>query len=181
MSAITVAPVVPAGTWGIDPTHSTVGFAVRHMVVATFRSTFKAFDATLVADESGARLTGTVEAGSIDIPDPNFKGHLDAPDFFDVANHPTLRFDSTEIRRDGDRLEVDGDLTIRGTTHRVTGTGTITEPTEDPYGNARVGLSLQTTIDRTAYGLNWNAPLPKGGMALANEVTLNLELELIKA
>jgi polyisoprenoid-binding protein YceI len=181
MSAITVAPVVPAGAWGVDPTHSTVGFAVKHMVVATFRSTFKAFDATLVADESGARLTGTVEAGSIDIADPDFKGHLDAPDFFDVANHPTLRFDSTEIRRDGDRLEVDGDLTIRGTTHRVTGTGTITEPTEDPYGNARVGLSLQTTIDRTAYGLNWNAPLPKGGMALANEVTLNLELELIKA
>ena len=181
MSATTVAPVVPAGTWGVDSTHSSVGFAVKHMVVATFRSTFKAFDATLVSDEAGTRLIGTVEAGSIDIADPNFKGHLDSPEFFDVANHPTLRFASTEIRRDGDRLEVEGDLTIRGTTHRVTGTGTITEPTEDPYGNARVGLSLQTTVDRTAYGLTWNAPLPKGGVALANDVTLNLELELIKA
>ncbi len=181
MSATTVAPVVPAGTWAVDPTHSTVGFAVRHMVVATFRSTFKAFDATLVADDAGARLTGTVEAGSIDIADPDFKGHLDSPEFFDVANHPTLRFESSEVRRDGDRLEVDGLLTIRGVTRPVTSTGTITEPTEDPYGNARVGLSLQTSVDRTAYGLTWNAPLPKGGLALANEVTLNLELELIKA
>jgi polyisoprenoid-binding protein YceI len=176
-----VAPVVPAGTWAVDATHSTVGFAVKHMVVATFRSTFKEFDATLVADESGdARLTGTVEAGSIDIADPNFKGHLDSPEFFDVANHPTLTFASSAIRRDGDRLEVEGDLTIRGTTHRVVGTGSITEPTEDPYGNSRVGLSLETKIDRTAYGLSWNAPLPKGGLALANEVTLVLELELIQ-
>ena len=181
MSATTVAPVVPAGTWGVDPTHSTVGFAVRHMVVATFRSTFKAFDATLVADDAGARLTGTVEAGSIDIADPSFKAHLDSPEFFDVADHPTLRFESSAVRRDGDRLEVDGLLTIRGITHPVTGTGTITEPTEDPYGNARVGVSLQTSVDRTAYGLTWNAPLPKGGFALANDVTLTLELELIKA
>ncbi len=181
MSATTVAPVVPAGTWGTDPTHSSVGFAVKHMVVATFRSTFKAFDATLVSDESGARLTGTVEAASIDVADPNFKGHLDSPEFFDVAAHPTLTFVSSAIRRDGDRLEVEGDLTIRGVTHRVLGTGSITEPTEDPYGGSRIGLSLQAKVDRTAYGLNWNAPLPKGGMALANEVTLNLELELIQA
>jgi polyisoprenoid-binding protein YceI len=151
------------------------------MVVATFRSRFRAFDATLVSDESGARLTGTVDAASIDIADPNFKGHLDSPEFFDVANHPTLSFVSSTLRRDGDRLEVEGDLTIRGITHRVVGTGSITEPTEDPYGNARIGLSVQTTIDRTAYGLTWNAPLPKGGMALANEVTLTLELELIQA
>ncbi len=181
MSATTVASVVPAGTWGLDPTHSSVGFAVKHMVVATFRSTFKDFDATLVSDESGTRLTGTVQAASIDIADENFKAHLDSPEFFDVATHPTLSFVSSAIRRDGDRLEVEGDLTIRGITHRVVGTGSITEPTEDPYGNARIGLSVQTTIDRTAYGLTWNAPLPKGGMALANEVTLTLELELIQA
>ncbi len=181
MPATTVAPVVPAGTYGLDATHSTVGFAVKHMVVATFRSSFKSFDATLVADDAGARLTGTVDAASIDIADPNFKGHLDSPEFFDVANHPTLSFVSSAIRRDGDRLEVEGDLTIRGTTHRVVGTGSITEPTEDPYGNSRIGVSLQTKVDRTAYGLIWNAPLPKGGMALANEVTLNLELELIQA
>jgi polyisoprenoid-binding protein YceI len=181
MSVSTVAPVVPAGTWGIDPTHSTVGFAVRHMVVATFRSTFKAFDATLVADESGARLTGTVQAASIDIADPNFKAHLDSPEFFDVAQHPTLTFVSSTLRRDGDRLEVEGDLTIRGITHRVVGTGSVTEPTEDPYGRTRVGLTVQATVDRTAYGLNWNAPLPKGGVALANEVTIDLDLELIQA
>ena len=180
MSATTVAPVVPAGTWSIDPTHSSVGFAVRHMVVATFRSTFKAFDASLVADGTGARLTGTVEAASIDVADPNLKAHLDSPEFFDVAAHPTLTFVSSELRRDGDRLEVEGDLTIRGVTRRVLGTGSITEPTEDPYGNVRVGLSLQTQVDRTQYGLIWNAPLPKGGVALANEVTLNLELELIR-
>jgi polyisoprenoid-binding protein YceI len=181
MTATTLAPVVPAGTWNLDPTHSTVGFAVKHMVVATFRSTFKSFDATLVSDEAGTRLTGTVQAESIDIADESFKAHLGAPDFFDVANHPTLTFTSSAVRRDGDRIEVEGDLTIRGTTHRVVGTGTVTEPTEDPYGKTRVGLSLETKVDRTAYGLNWNAPLPKGGMALANEVTLTLELELIQA
>jgi len=181
MSATTVAPVVPAGTWGVDPTHSSVGFAVKHMVVASFRSSFKAFDATLVSDGSEARLTGTVDAASIDIADENFKAHLDSPEFFDVASHPTLTFASSAIRRDGDRLEVEGDLTIRGVTHRVVGTGSVTEPTEDPWGNTRIGLSLQAKVDRTAYGLNWNAPLPKGGVALANEVALNLELEFIQA
>jgi len=181
MPATAVAPIVPTGTWSLDPTHSTAGFAVRHMVVATFRSTFKAFDATLVADASGARLTGTVEAASVDIADPNFKAHLEAPDFFDVGNHPTLTFVSSELRRDGDRLEVEGDLTIRGITRRVRGTGSVTEPTEDPYGNTRVGLSLQTQVSRADFGMTWNAPLPKGGFALADEVTLTLELELIRA
>ena len=181
MSVTTAAPVVPAGTYAIDTTHSSVGFAVRHMVVATFRSTFKAFDATLVSDETGARLTGSVEAASIDIADPSFKAHLDSPEFFDVEQHPTLTFASTALRRDGDRLEVEGDLTIRGITHRVVGTGSVTDATEDPWGNTRIGLALETKVDRTAYGLNWNAPLPKGGMALANEVTLTLELEFVQA
>jgi len=181
VSVTTVVPVLPAGTWGVDATHSSVGFAVKHMVVATFRSSFKSFDATLVSDAAGARLTGTVDAASVDISDENFKAHLDSPEFFDVANHPTLSFTSAAIRRDGDRLEIEGDLTIRGVTHRVVGTGTVTEPTEDPWGNTRLGLSLEAKVDRTAYGLNWNAPLPKGGMALANEVALNLDLELVQA
>jgi polyisoprenoid-binding protein YceI len=168
---------LPAGTWQLDGTHSSAGFAVKHMGVATFRSRFEQLDATLTVTGDAAELVGSVRADSIVVKDENFQAHLRAPDFFDTQRYPELRFASTAIRRDGDELALDGELTIKDHTHPVRARGTITGPTETLYGAIKVGITLETIVDRTAYGLNWNAPLPKGGLALANDVKLELELE----
>jgi polyisoprenoid-binding protein YceI len=170
---------LPVGTWKLDPTHSSASFAVKHMVVATFRGRFEQIDATLTVGEDGAgRLEGTVDAGSIVVKDENLQAHLGSPDFFDTERYPQLRFSSDSIRRDGEQLVLDGELTIKDQTHAVEARGTITDPHETLGGAIKIGVTLETVIDRTQFGLEWNAPLPKGGFALANDVKLTVELEL---
>jgi polyisoprenoid-binding protein YceI len=173
---------IPVGTWQVDKVHSTVGFAVKHMVVATFRGAFKAFDANLTSDDAGLKLTGVVQAASVDVADENLQGHLGSPDFFDVERTPEIRFESTDftVGEDG-RAIVAGELTIKGHTEPVEAVGTLSYIEADMSGNERVGLELETVVDRTRFGLNWNAPLPKGGFAVANDVTLAVHLELTKA
>ena len=178
----TTVPVAPAGTWTLDPVHSSASFAVKHMVVATFRGRFEEFDVTLTADEQGeARLTGTVRADSIVVKDETLGEHLKSPDFFDTERHPEIAYVSRAVRREGDELIVDGDLTIKGRTERVAARGTITDPAVTFGDVEKIGVTLEAIIDRTAFGLDWNAPLPKGGVALANDVKLIVELELAKA
>ena len=170
---------LPTGTWKLDPTHSSASFAVKHMVVATFRGHFDQFDATLdVADDGAAQLSGTVDARSIVVKDENLQAHLGSPDFFDTERYPELRFVSSSIRRDGEQLVIEGDLTIKDQTHPVEARGTITDPHETLGGAIKIGVTLETIIDRTQFGLNWNAPLPKGGFAVSDEVKLTVELEL---
>jgi polyisoprenoid-binding protein YceI len=173
---------LPAGTWKLDPTHSSASFAVKHMVVATFRGHFDQLDATLTVGEDGAaQLVGTVAADSIVVKDENLQAHLGSPDFFDTERYPELRFASSALRRDGEELVLDGELTIKGHTHAVEARGTITDPHETLGGAVKIGVTLETVIDRTQFGLEWNAPLPKGGFALANDVKLTVELELARA
>ena len=179
-TAITEQLRLPAVTWSLDPVHSSVGFAIKYMV-STFRTTFDRFEATLDTTGDEPRLSGAVDPSSIVVKDENFKAHLVSPDFFDVQNHPRITFESTAFRQDGDELVVEGDLTIKGNTHRVEGRGTIADPHEDIVGNTKVGVTLEAEVDRTKFGLSWNAPLPRGGFALANEVALQIELELIGA
>lgn len=181
MSSVTTEPVA-TGTWKIDTIHSNIGFAIKHMVVATFRGSFDKYDGALVAGEDGApRLEGTVEVDSIAVKDENLAGHLKSPDFFDSANYPQIRFTSKEVRvLEGGKLEVEGELTIKDQTHRVTGRGTIDGPHEDIAGNDKLGVELEAVIDRREFGLDWNAPLPKGGFALENDVKLKVELELVR-
>jgi polyisoprenoid-binding protein YceI len=170
---------LPVGTWKLDPTHSSASFAVKHMVVATFRGRFEQIDATLTVGEGGeARLDGTVDAGSIVVKDENLQAHLGSPDFFDTERYPQLRFSSESIRRDGEELVLDGELTIKDHTHAIEARGTVTDPHETLGGAIKIGVTLETVIDRTQFGLEWNAPLPKGGFALANDVKLTVELEL---
>ena len=167
---------LPTGTWQIDPVHSTVAFSVKHMLVANFRGGFGTFDVTL--DENGLR--GTVDVASVDVSEPNLNGHLLSPDFFDVERSPQLSFHSTAIRLAGDGLDIDGELTIKGVTQPVKITGTVSGPVTHPFdASSRLGLELETVIDRTAFGLNWNAPLPTGGFAVGNDVKLHAELELV--
>lgn len=172
---------LPIGTWRLDPTHSSASFAVKHMVVATFRGSFEKFDAALTVDNNSAELVGTVDAGSLTVKDENLQAHLGAPDFFDLERYPEITFRSDSIRRDGDELIVDGELTIKGNTHAVEGRGTIAGPAVALGDATKLGLTLEAVVDRSEFGLNWNAPLPKGGFAVANEVKLTVELELVKS
>ena len=175
----TISPIrtaLPTGTWQVDPIHSTVGFSVRHMVVANFRGGFDAFSVTL--DENGLR--GTVDVTSVQVSEPNLEGHLLAPDFFDAERHPQLSFTSQQVELDGEALNIEGELTIKGTTRPVAITGTVTGPVTGLDGNSRLGLELTTVVDRTAFGLDWNAPLPTGGFAVGNDVKLIAELELVE-
>lgn len=171
---MTTATAQLQGTYVLDPIHSSASFAVKHMIVSTFRGRFETFDATLV----DGRLTGTVDVGSIVVKDENLAAHLQSPEFFDAERHPELRFVSSEIRPDGDQVVVDGELTIKGITKAVEARGTIEGPAVTFGDVNKIGLSLEAIIDRTEFGLDWNAPLPKGGFALANDVKLIVELEL---
>lgn len=169
------------GTWSVDATHSQVGFAVDYMV-GTFRGTFSPFDATLtVAEDGTATLQGSAPVSSVRVQDENLAGHLQSPDFFDAELTPEITFRSSSIQRSGEDVTVDGDLTIRSTTLPVVLTGTVGEPADDPFGGTRFSLRLEGTIDRTAFGLNWNNPLPNGEPALANDVALTAELYLVRS
>ena len=178
MSA-TTAPATLSGTWVADPVHSTASFAVKHMIVSTFRAAFKQIDGTLEVDGDEIRLTGTVPVESIDVEQPDFRAHLLSAEFFDVENTPNVEFVSTAVRRgEGDAIDVDGELTIKGVTKPVSATGIIIGPAVS-FGDAEVvGVELETTVDKNDFDLKWNAPLPKGGFAVSDNVTLSVHLEL---
>jgi polyisoprenoid-binding protein YceI len=170
--------LLPTGTWKLDPVHSSVGFEVGYLV-GTFRGQFRDVAARLAVNGSDATLTGTARVASVDVKDENLAAHLASPDFFDAERHPELRFASSSIAG-GKEVAIEGEITIKGVARPVELTGTITEPTTDPFGNERIGLELSTTIDRTDFGVDWNTPLPTGKQALANEVLLVAELYFLK-
>lgn len=169
-----VEQAIPTGTWIADTVHSGITFEVPY-AVATFRGEVPAFEASLV----DGTLTGVAQIASLTVRDENLQAHLASPEFFDAERHPEVRFVSSEIRRDGDSVELPGELTIKGITHPATLAGTITGPTVDHFGATRVGLQLETTVDRTEFGMTWNMPLPNGEPALSNDVTLKAELTLV--
>jgi len=176
MSTTTIHEVL-AGTYSVDPVHSTFGFAIKHNGISTFRGQFEQVDATL---EDGV-LTGAAQVDSIKTAIPELKGHMVTPDFFDAEQTPTITFRSTDIRiGDGGSVEVDGELTIRGATKAVSATGTIATG-ENIRGDEAVGFDLEAKLDRRDYGLNWQAQLPRGGDVLAWDVVLEVHLELGKA
>ena len=179
MSAATLT-IAPAGTWSLDPVHSSVDFEVSYLA-GTFKGGFDEIGADLTVDADRATLEGTAKVASVDVKDENFSAHLQSPDFFDAEQYPELRFTAEDIRLDGDgKVSVAGELTIKGVTQPVTVTGTVTAPMTDPYGNERIGLNLTTKIDRTNFGVNWNNPLPNGDPSLANDVTILAELQFVK-
>jgi polyisoprenoid-binding protein YceI len=175
MSSQLTQLALPTGTWSADTIHSTVGFAVPYMA-GTFHGTFSEFDARL----GDGVLRGTAEVGSIQVKDPNLETHLQSPEFFDAERFPQLVFEADEISRSGDDLTIAGELTLKGHTQAVEIRGHVGDPAHDPYGGERFGLQLETMVDRTRFGLNWNNPLPSGDAALANEVTIIVDLQLVK-
>ena len=166
-------------TWALDPVHSEAEFSVRHMAVATFKGTFSSIEASLSETDGDISITGTVHPGDIVVKDENLFGHLQGPEFFDAEKYPDITFASTSVTRDGDKLELEGNLTMKGVTEPVKAHGHMTDPTEDAMGNLKVGVGLETKVDRTIFGISWNAPLPKGGVAVSDEVKLSVQLEFV--
>jgi polyisoprenoid-binding protein YceI len=167
----------PAGTYDLDPIHSSFGFAVKFNGVSTFRGEFEQVGASL---RDGV-LTGSAQVDSVKTALPQLKDQLLAPDFFNAAESPTITFRSTEIRLGEDgSAEVAGELSIRGVTKPVAARGTYARGTGLRGGDV-VGFDLEASVDRRDYGLNWQAPLPGGGDALGWEVSLQADLQLAKA
>jgi polyisoprenoid-binding protein YceI len=171
---------IEAGTYRADPVHSSVGFSVVHNGVSTFRSGFGGYQARLVGGEDPS-LAGTVEVASIEIDEPQLRGHLLSPEFFDVERNPRLDFRSTEldVAEDG-RTRIRGELEIGGRRSEIEAEGRFAELGADLAGKARVGVSLEAAVDRRDFGLDWNAELPSGGEVLDYEVRITVELELVK-
>jgi len=172
---ITATPLL-SGSYVADPVHSSFGFAVRYQGVSVFRGTLSDVTATL----ADGRLEGAAKVESISIRTPEqFRAHILSAEFFDAESHPEVRFVSSELdlREDG-TASVEGELTIKGITRPVRATGTWAAPAPDAFGNTRGHLQLEAVVDRTEFEMNWNAPLPSGGNALANEVTITVDLSL---
>ena len=175
MSTITQqSTAVPAGTFQADAVHSSVEFAVQYMGIATFTGSVKQFEASLV----DGRLEGKAQIASLVTKDENLQAHLLSPEFFDAERFPEVSFAGNAVN--GPELAFEGTVTIKGVSQPATLTGTVTGPVTDPYGNERYGLKLETTIDRTQFGITWNADMPNGEKALADDVTLKAELSLVK-
>jgi polyisoprenoid-binding protein YceI len=173
------AVVIPSGTWEIDPVWSALEFDVRKLGLVTVKGRVPAFTGTIVGGETPS-ISGTVDATSITTFDETRDGHLQAPDFFDTQRYPELRFESTSVEIGGSELVAHGDLTIKGITKPVVLRGTYAGSDNDPWGNERIGLELTGTVDRTDFGLAWNAPLPGGGFLLPNEVVLKATFAAVR-
>jgi polyisoprenoid-binding protein YceI len=177
-----------ATTWTIDPAHTVAGFSVKHMMFTTVRGRFRDVKGTIEVDQQNpARSTVHVEiaAASIDTGVGDRDNHLRSADFFDVAKHPVLAFHSKRIEgvfaQDGDRFTIVGDLTIRGTTKEVTLDAVYEGGGKDPWGGTRAGARATTRIDRRQWGLTWNQALETGGILVANDIAIEIEVQAVKA
>jgi polyisoprenoid-binding protein YceI len=173
-----IESIAPAGTWAADPVHSNVSFEVAYAGVNTFRGGFREFSATL----DGTSLEGSATVSSVDVKDEQLNGHLQTPDFFDAQRFPEITFTATELTRGPDQsVTGKGELTIKGVTQPITLHGSVAPaPSVDPFGRERLGLRLESEIDRTQYGVSWNAPNQGGGDYLGTDVKLIAELALVK-
>ena len=171
--------------WVIDPAHSEIQFKVKHLVISNVTGGFDKFDATVYAtgnDFTDARIDFTADVNSINTNQPDRDNHLKSADFFDAANHPELSFKSKSLRKKGDHgFVLTGDLTIRGTTKQVDLDGEFGGIVKDPYGNTKAGFELNGKIHRKEFGLTWNAITEAGGMVVADEIKLMMNVELAKS
>jgi polyisoprenoid-binding protein YceI len=174
------AALIPTGTWEIDPVHSSVEFHVTHAGIATVKGRAPAVSGTIRGGEEPS-IEGTVDTTSLTTFDETRDAHLQSPDFFDAERHPELRFASSKVELEDGELVVRGDITIRGVTLPIELRGRFTGATLDPWGNERVGVELAGVVDRTAFGVSWNAPLPGGGFLLPDEIPLFASFSAVKS
>ena len=173
--------LVPTGTWAVDPVHSTIGFAVKHLGIATVRGRFEQFEGTLEVGEESARAAGTVQGASINTNDAGRDEHLRSADFFGVDANPELRFESTAIRPlDEDTFEIDGDLSMNGVTNPVTLTAELQGSETDPWGNERVALEVRGQLNRGDWNMTFNQALGSGNLLVGEKVKLELDISAVK-
>ena len=179
----TTPTVIPAGTWSVDPAHSKVGFAVKHMGIATVRGEFTEFEGTLEIGEdlSSAKAYGTVKTQSVDTNEPQRDDHLRSPDFFDAAQFPELSFESTSIEAlDAEEYRITGRLTIHGVTNEIILHADFEGTDIDPWGNERVGLEVTGQLSRGDYEMKFNQALGSGNMLVSDKVNLALDISAVK-
>lgn len=171
----------PAATYDIDPTHSTVGFKVRHMMVSNVRGEFTDFQGTYTFDPEHPEATSVeveIRVASVDTGAEKRDDHLRSDEFFDVANHPVMTFKSTKVVPKGDdEYTLEGDLTIRGVTKRVELDVEFHGQVVDPWGNTRTGFEAEGEINRQDFGVKYSAALDNGGLVVADDVDIELEIE----
>jgi polyisoprenoid-binding protein YceI len=174
---------ITPGTWTIDASHTTVGFTARHLMITKVRGRFGAVEgaATIAEDRLQSSVRATIELGSIDTGDAGRDEHLRGADFFDVANHPSIEFVSTDVKQDGDDFRLFGDLTIKGVTKRVELELEFDGVSGDPWGGTRAGFTAEGEINRKDWGLEWNVALEGGGVLVSEKIKLHLDVELVKA
>jgi polyisoprenoid-binding protein YceI len=173
---------IPTGVYNVDPTHSNVGFEVRHMGIATVRGKFGTFQGAIDASGDAPKLEGSVDVSTIDTGEANRDGHLKGAEFFDAEQFPQITFHgtTTEAGADG-TVTLKGEITIKGITKPIELTGELAENGEDPWGNERIGLELTSAIDRRDFDLSWNQTLPNGNLLVANEVKLLVGVSAVKS
>ena len=160
--------ITPAGTWSADPVHSHVSFEVAYAGTNIFRGGFNQYAASL---QDGV-LEGSAQVASVDVKDEQLSGHLQTPDFFDAERYPEISFRTSDLEH--------GELTIKGVTRPVAISASVSEANVDPFGRERVGIKLETTVDRNAFGVSWNAPNQGGGNYLGDDVTIKADLALVR-
>jgi polyisoprenoid-binding protein YceI len=186
LALVLVFPTLaPASTWEIDPAHTAVQFAVRHLMVSTVRGRFRKVQGTATVDDADptkSSVTATIDAASIDTGNEKRDAHLRQPDFLDVEKHPTLTFTSKSVASAGaNKWKVTGDLTLHGVTKQVVlDVEGSPAPTADPYGNVKLGGVATTTIKRSDYGISWNKALETGGVVVGDDVQITIDIELNK-
>jgi polyisoprenoid-binding protein YceI len=183
MISTSKSTLVPAGTWAVDPVHSSLGFSVKHLGIATVRGHFDEFEGAIEIGEGdeSARAYGTVKAVSVNTNDPGRDEHLRSADFFGVEANPELRFESTAIDHvDDDTFEITGDLTMNGITKPVKLTAVVQGTEIDPYGNERVGLEVIGQLNRGDWNMTFNQALGSGNLLVGEKVKLELDISAIK-
>jgi polyisoprenoid-binding protein YceI len=184
MNATATTTLVPTGTWSVDQAHSKVGFAVKHMGIATVRGEFGEFEGTLEIGEdlAAARAYGTVKTASVDTNQDQRDAHLRSPDFFDAASYPEIRFESTRIEQaDEDTYRITGNLTLHGVTRELVLDAEVQGTETDPQsGNERVGLEITSQLSRGEYGMLFNQALGSGNMLVADKVKLALDIAAVR-
>lgn len=181
MTSIETIPGYVAGTWAIDPEHSEVGFSVRHMMISKARGRFTKFSGELVTapDVLSSSVTAEIDLASVDTGNPQRDAHLCSPDFFGVDNHPRMTYRSTRLRPHGDHYILEGELTLKGITRNVPLSLEVNGFGPDTWGGTRAGFTATGEINRQDFGVTWNTAIEAGGVAVANKVTIHLEIEAV--
>ncbi len=176
---MSVLATLPAGTYTIDPSHSRVGFSARHAMVTKVRGSFNEYSGSATVADGKATIAIEISAASIDTRSADRDGHLQSPDFFDVANFPKITFKSTSVKDGGAGIVVDGELTIKDVTKPLSIEFEYTGTAKDPFGNDRFGFEGQAEINRKDFGLTWNAALETGGLLVSENIKLEFEISTI--